>query len=440
MDLTNVKKIYFVGIGGIGMSAVAGIAKAKGFEVEGSDASDVYEPSKGVLDRYEIPYHIGYNSNNFNGADLVVTTSAVDQTHPEVVKALDMNVPVVSFAELLAELVKDKKQIMVVGTHGKGTTSGFIAYVLEKHKNSFFVGGVLTDLGTNFNYGSGPYMVIEGDEYKANFNDANPKFSYFNPEILLINNIEHDHPDMYPDLQSYLAAFRSLAEKMPETATIVYNEDDKNVFAAIADTKAKKVPFSLASPIPLIKEGKLPGKMYAYDYLGATTVLKQIGISDEEILAAIKEYSGIKRRYEILCEGDFVIVDDYAHHPTAVKETLEATKEKYSGRRIIAFMEPHTYSRTKETLPEMAHAFGAADMVYLAEVYPARENKLETSITSKEVMMEIMKNNPNVKYVADKHDALEQYSKEAKIGDVVVVMAVGSFNTLAYDLKERYGK
>ena len=444
MELGKIRKIYFVGIGGIGMSAVAGIAKAQGFEVEGSDATDVYEPSKGVLDKYAVPYHIGYSASNFDGADLVVTTSAVDQTNPELAKALENNIPVASFAELLAELVKDKKQVLVVGTHGKGTTAGLIAYAMLQENNCFFVGGVLTDLNTNFAYGKGPYMVIEGDEYKTNFDNNKPKFSYFNPDILLINNIEYDHPDMYPDLSAYKKAFQNLAESLPETSKIVYNADDANVVEVIQNAKAQKIEFSMSNLgsnlSALISQGKLPGKLYAYDYLAAVTVLKTLGYTEEWILPVLQKYSGIKRRYEIISQGNYTVIDDYAHHPTAVKATLDATKEKYAGRRVVAFFEPHTYSRTKETLSDLAQAFGSADLVYLAEVYPAREQKLPSSITGREVAAAIAVNNPNVRYVVNREEALREYSKETKPGDVIVVMAVGSFNTLAYDLKGKYGK
>ncbi len=437
MNLEKVKKIYFIGIGGIGMSAVAGIAHGKGFEVSGSDASDVYEPSKSVLDKHNIPYKIGYAAENLETADLVVTTAAVDRSNPEVAAAIHKNLPIVSFAELLAELVKDKKQILVVGTHGKGTTAGLLGYVLSKNEYaSFFVGAVLTDLNTNFHNGVGPYFIIEGDEYKSNFNDNKPKFSYFQPEILLINNLEHDHPDLYPDLPAYKKPFQELAESLPETAVIVYNSDDKNVLEVIKNSRAKKVAFSISDRSGLNNISlKLPGQVYAYDYLAAVTVLKTLGLESADFTALVSEYSGVKRRYEIIFENSYVIVDDYAHHPSAVKQTLEATKDKYPNRRVVAFFEPHTYSRTKETLPELAKAFGAADLVYIAEVYPAREQKLPSSITGQEVVDAIRASHPKTFLVKDKEEALAQYAGQMQEQDVIVVMAVGSFNKLAYDLK-----
>jgi UDP-N-acetylmuramate-alanine ligase len=437
MDLSAIKKIYFIGIGGIGMSATAGIAKAKGFDVSGSDSDEIYDPSRAVLDKYKIKYNVGYAPVNMEDADLVVTTAAVDETNPEVAAAMQRNIPIASYPEVLAELVKDKKRIVVVGTHGKGTTSGLISYCLKNLEDSgFFVGAVLTDLKTNFHFGKGQNFVIEGDEYKANFNDNKPKFAYYNPDILLINNIEFDHPDIYPDLDAFKKPFRELARSLNSEAIIIYNADDQNVLDVIADCNAKKIPFSAGQYEDNEADYKLPGKAYAYDYAAALTVLKQLGYEYPDLKNLVREYTGVKRRYEIIQEANPTIIDDYAHHPTAVKATLDASRDKYADRRIVCFFEPHTYSRTKETLAELETAFSSADKVYLAEVYPAREQKLATSITGKEVAMAIAKHHSNVEYVADKADALAKYEQIAQKDDVIVVMAVGSFNTLVYDLQK----
>ncbi len=464
IELSKIKKIYFIGIGGIGMSAAAGIAAAKGFKVCGADALDIYEPAKGVLDRNGISYKIGYAAENFTGADLVVASSAVDQSNPEYAAALRQNVPIVSFAELLAQLVADKKQIVVIGTHGKGTTAGLIAYVLKNIEDSgFFVGAVLQDLQSNYYCGQGPHFVLEGDEYKSGYDNLTPKFAYFNADILLINNIEFDHPDIYADLAAFKKPFIDLVSRLGRSATIVYNADDDNVLDVIKNSPAKKIGFSflrqsadILARLPRLQDNnfiisvsnheksfnfqtKLPGLPYAYDNLAAITVLIELGFAPRGIYLLIKNYSGVKRRYEIIYDHEITIIDDYAHHPTAVRETLEASRLKYPGRRIVCFFEPHTYSRTKETLAELQQAFSAADLVYIAEVYPAREQKLPSSVSGKEVVAAIAKNHPNVHYVSDKLAALQQFKAIVQPGDVIIVMAVGSFNTLVYDLRQNYG-
>jgi UDP-N-acetylmuramate: L-alanyl-gamma-D-glutamyl-meso-diaminopimelate ligase len=466
MNLQNIKKIYFIGIGGIGMSAVAGIAKAKGFDVSGSDATDIYQPSKGILDQFNISYKIGYAAENFQGADLVVVTPAVDRSNSEVAKAIALGIPIIGFAELLGVLTEDKKRIVVVGTHGKGTTSGLISHALKNLEDSgFFVGAVLNNLNTNFYFGKGKNFVIEGDEYKSAYNNTSPKFSYYSPDILLINNIEFDHPDLYPTLEAFKKPFAQLAEQMDQDGLIIYNQDDKNVREVIKNAKAKKLGFGFTKGAEILStkpeldstnpknyfklriswegqeyvfETRFPGMPYAYDNLAAITVLFSLGYKAQQLQKIVEEYAGVKRRYEIIEEGDITIIDDYAHHPTAVQQTLEATRQKYPNRRIICFFEPHTYSRTRETLSELETAFNSADLVYLAEVYPAREQKLPSSITGSEVVEKIAEHQPNVEYVKDKSDALEKFRSQVKKGDVIVVMAVGSFNTLVYDLKEAY--
>lgn len=441
MILENVKKIYFIGIGGIGMSAVAGIAKAKGFKVLGSDASDVYDPSKAVLDKYGISYNIGFDLKNIadfelSANDLVVVGAATDLENPELKYAKEQNLKIVGYPELLGLLVVDKKRIVVVGTHGKGTTSGLIAFALKALEDSgFFVGAVLADLQTNFYYGTGKNFVIEGDEYRSGVDDPKPKFAYYNPDLLLINNIEFDHPDIYKDLEAFKEPFKKLVSEMNEDSVIVYNADDTNVLEVVALSRARKVPFSLKEQ----KNYKLPGKAYAYDYLAAKTILETLGFDFASFEKYFLEYTGVKRRYELIYENNITIIDDYAHHPTAVRETLKATREKYPNRRIVCFFEPHTYSRTKETLPDLKKAFASADLVYIAEVYPAREQKLASSITGTDVVKGVSEYHKNVLFVSDKADALEKYRAEKKDGDVVIVMAVGSFNTLVYDLKKELG-
>ncbi|MHB8871154.1 MAG: UDP-N-acetylmuramate--L-alanine ligase [Candidatus Doudnabacteria bacterium] len=441
INLENTKKIYFIGIGGIGMSALAGIAKAKGFEVAGSDSNDIYDPSKAVLDKYGIKYHIGFDLKNivdFNLStnDLMVVGAATDKDNPELKYAQEQNFKIAGYPELLGVLVSDKKRIVVVGTHGKGTTSGLISFALKGLEDSgFFVGAVLTDIKTNFYYGSGKYFVIEGDEYRSGIDDQKPKFAYYNPDFLLINNIEFDHPDIYKDLDAFKKPFIDLVSGMNEETTIIYNADDLNVLDVISHTKAKKIPFSLTEQ----KNYKLPGKPYAYDYLAAKTTLETLGFNFQDFEQYFKDYTGVKRRYETIYDGNITIIDDYAHHPTAVRETLEATKEKYPNRRIVCFFEPHTYSRTKETLSDLERAFNSADLAYIAEVYPAREQKLESSITGQDVVNKVVEFNKNTYFVLDKQDALSKYRQQKKDGDVVIVMAVGSFNTLVDDLKKEFG-
>ena len=469
--MSEQKKLYFIGIGGIGMSAIAGIAAANGWEVKGSDSVEIYEPSKGVLDRFQIPYIQGYAQKNiedcFDGEnpELVVVTTAVNQDNPEVHFAMDNNLKIISYPEALNLVIGKQRQIVVVGTHGKGTTSGLIAHTLKTlHDSPFFVGGVLIDYGSNFYWGKGPDMTIEGDEYISSAFDQRPKFIQYKPSILLINNIEFDHPDIYPTLEDVKNAFKILVNNLDSSAIIVYNADDQNVLEVIKNSPNNKIGFGFKSgdyqaglsqlmsdssfAIPVSDAAhkeifsmrtQFPGELYAYDFLAAfATLLSAYPQTDLEQLQEIfASFHGIRRRYEIIgASNGITIIDDYAHHPTAVRKTIEATRAKFPDRRIICFFEPHTYSRTKETLPELATAFASADQVFIAEVYPAREQRLPSSISGAELVEAIKPNQPNTRLVATKAEALNEYMKISKPGDVIVIMAVGSFNLLANDIKE----
>lgn len=466
------KSFYFIGIGGIGMSAVAGIAAARGYDVAGSDADDVYDPSLSVLHRSAIPFAVGYRRENIAAAfggrpDAVVATSAVGDENPELSYAKEQGLRIISFPEALEEVASGMREIVVIGTHGKSTTTGLIGHMLQAlHGASFLVGAVLNNYQSNFNAGSGPDMVIEGDEYVASASDSRPKFMLYRPDILVVNNLEFDHPDAYHDLQAMKDAFALRVSTLPESATLVFNADDQTVCEIMKDAKCKLLSFGFSSG--MIRGGRsvlrsdgmfeftvtlpenfgagrkfslvsrFPGEAYAYNFLAATAaVLAAYPETDlEQLQELAASYTGVKRRFEAISEGDPYIIDDYAHHATAVRKTLEAARLKFPHRRIVCFFEPHTYSRTKETLPELAEAFGAADVTYIAEIYPAREKKLASSITGAEVLEAVRAFTPNAQYVADAADALRQYAAAAKPGDVVIVMAVGAFNRLAYNIRD----
>ncbi len=456
LELSKVKKIHFVGIGGIGMSAASGIAKAKGFEVSGSDSSDIYEPSLQVLKNHNIPYSIGYDSQNLGAPDLVVATAAVDLKNPEIFEAQKRGIKIVSYPELLGALTFDKRRIVVVGTHGKGSTSGLLGFALSNlNDSSFFVGGVLRNFNSNFHFGSGEDFVLEGDEYKSSAFDLSPKLLHYNANVLLLNNIELDHPDLYPDLASFKNIFKEAIQKLPEEGFLVYNADDQNVCELVSNSNSKAKKFSFGfedrqadffaerqnsgdgnftlkirhQNTEYLVTSKFPGLPYASNNLAAFATLFACGYEPQDFTKLFFEYDGLKRRFEILFENPFVLIDDYAHHASAVKATLEAAREKYPGRKITCFFEPHTYSRTKETLPELANAFGSADSVYIAEIYPAREIQMPGSITGAQVVFEISKTHKNCHLVKDHKEAFAEISKNITRGEVVIAMTVGDQGT-----------
>ncbi len=471
INLDQVNKIYFIGIGGIGMSAAAGLAKSMGFEVSGSDSKEIYSPAKEVLDGYKINYTAGYGEENAKKfqADLYVLSAGEGMGNPEIKYVVDNGLPHVSFAELLYYLNKDKIRIVVTGTHGKSTTSGLLGYLLKDLDNgSFFTGAVLNNLNSNFHEGDGHYIVFEGDEYKSEFDDPTPKFHYYKPDILVLTNLEYDHPDIFENLEALEQEFEQLISNLPEDGLIVYNADDPNLSRLVhksevssisfgieneADFKVEKIEYGeytdfeitnkfskdiLGKTLGLTENYKiqLPGKINVYNSLAAISTLRALGFQPDQLALSLLSFTGLKRRFEIVgIKNGITLIDDYAHHPTAVKETLDAARLKFSKAKIWAVFEPHTFSRTKATLKDLAKSFNSADEVLISEIYPAREKVQDATITGQEVVEAIQSKNP-VRLIKNKEQALDILKKEAKAGDVLVVMAVGAFNKLAYELKE----
>ncbi len=506
IDLEKVKNIYFIGIGGIAMSATAAIAKGLGFTVLGSDSAQIYPPSSDVLKQAGIEYFSGYSLEQVKGsqADLFVISAGENKNNPEVEYVYSKNLPHVGLAELMYHFAQKQLRVVVAGTHGKTTTSGLMGYLLKNlDDSSFMVGGVLQNTTANFYLGQGHYFVFEGDEYKEGFDDPTPKFQYYHPDILVLTNLEFDHPDMFADFAAMEAEFSELIDKMPEDGLIVYNADNADLAKLVhrsnissvsyaidneADFKVKNIQygeftqhqFLLGSSNELEKKSyttqskigagytkfevinkfstdstakllglsehyqiQLPGKINVYNALACIAALRSLGFAKEQLTLDLLAFKGIKRRFEVVgVKNGITIIDDYAHHPTAVRETLDAAKLKYPQSKIWAVFEPHTFSRTKATLPDLAKSFDSADEVLISEIYPARESAKDATITSQDVIDAIKEHNTKYKirntlrFVKDKAQALDILRDGLKPSDVVIIMAVGGFNRLAYDLKE----
>ena len=468
--LTPGARIYFVGIGGIAMSGAANIAKHFGFDVTGSDSKEVYSPAKGVLDKSDIKYFKGYDADHIKNskADLFVLSAGEDLQNPEVKFIIDKDLPHIGLAELLYYLAKGKLRIVVTGTHGKSTTTGLLGHLLKNlDDSSFMAGAVLQNYESNFYTGDGHYFVFEGDEYKEEFDNPTPKFHYYNPDILVLTNLEFDHPDLFPSLEALEQEFRLLIEKLPEDGLIVYNADDINISKLAHESNVSSIGFGIHNDadfkVEQIQYGsdfttievinkfsksvsskllgqteqykiQLPGQINVYNALACIAILRSLGFSQEQISLDLLSYQGVKRRFEVVgLKNGVTIVDDYAHHPTAVKETLEAARLKFPKSKIWAIFEPHTFSRTKATFDGLVKSFDSADEVLISDIYPAREKKSDATITSEEVVKAIK---GKARLVHNKQEALNILKSELKASDTVIIMAVGDFNRLAYELKE----
>jgi UDP-N-acetylmuramate--L-alanine ligase len=497
-------KLYFIGIGGIAMSATASIAAKAGFEVSGSDSKELYSPAKDVLDKSKIKYFLGYSEAQVKAAsaDLYILSAGESENNPEVKYIYDQNFPHCGLAELLYYIAKDKLRVVVAGTHGKSTTTGLLGHLLKNlDDSSFMTGAVLQNYQSNFHLGDGHYFVFEGDEYKEEFDDPTPKFHYYKADVLVLTNLEYDHPDLFSSLEALEQEFRLLIEKMPEDGLIVYNADDAILTRLVHESNISSVSFGIENEADFSAGGgsasggkddqiqfgeftaievinkfskavsskllgqteqykiQLPGKINVYNALATIATLRSLGFAQDQIALDLITYQGVKRRFEVVgVKNGVTIIDDYAHHPTAIRETLDAARLKYFekgiGKRqeaigglsltpkLWAVFEPHTFSRTKATFTDLVKSFDAADEVLISDIYPARESIKDATITTDEVIAAIkthnsqLKTKNSVRHIRNKQEARGILKAEAKPGDVVVVMAVGDFNRLAYELKD----
>lgn len=462
----NPQSVYFIGIGGIGMSAAAGMAKELGWDVAGSDSKTIYDPAKGVLDKYFIDYHIGYDAEHFRAQtyDVYVASAGEDLSNPEVAFLRSQGIPLKSLSEFLYELHQDVLRVMVSGTHGKSTTTAMLGTILQTIDDSSFVAGaVLQHSGSNFHVGNGHYFVVEGDEYKALFDDPTPKFQQYQPDITLLTNLEFDHPDVFASLDELKQEFALLLQRMPDDGLIAYNADSVALAELVHGTNIGSVSFGLHNPADYMASNieyrptgtsfdvvsrpenatetieryttQLYGEMNVYNALGVIALLRTLGFSADQIQTGLDRFQGIKRRLELKnLSGGIRVYDDYAHHPTAVAEAIASLRQTFPESRIWAVFEPHTYSRTMATLTELTKAFADADQVIIAEIYPAREQRSLANISGQDVVDAVTQEHSAVQYAADRSAALALLEPHLTAGDVVLVMAVGNFNLLADDL------
>lgn len=422
MDLNKVKKVYFIGIGGIGMSAVARMFLHQGKQVYGSDmgSSKITEE----LTKLGAKIHIGNPETTLpEGLDVVVYTVAISETHPEFVFAKSKNIPVISYPESLGLISKDKFTIAVAGTHGKTTTTAMIAQVLiEAGLDPTVIVGSLLKSGTNFIAGKSKYLVVEACEYKRSFLNIKP-------DIAVITNIDDDHLDYYKNLAGIQEGFSEFIHGIRQGGILVTNLGDKNVKPILSTFSAKVIDYiSVQENISL----GVPGQHNIKNAKAALVVADQLGIPKEKILSGLKNFTGTWRRFEKIGEtgSGALVYDDYAHHPTEIRATLDAAREKFPDERIIAVFQPHLYSRTKEHFKEFGSALAPANQTLILPIYAAREPK-DPSISNQILVQEIQKEGVHATAFETFENAKEFLNSNLKRGDVVFTIGAGDIHKLS---------
>jgi len=438
----SIRKIHFVGIGGIGMSGIAEILLNQGFEVSGSDLT-LTEVTKRLTELGAAIYE-GHSPENVKDADVLVYSSAVIPDNPEVRAAADRNIPIIKRAEMLAETMRMKYGIGIAGTHGKTTTTSMVGLTLTEGgiDPTIIVGGKLSGLGgTNARLGNGEFIVVEADEFDRTF-------LKLTPTIAAITTLESEHLDTYKDLDDIKTAFIEFANKVPFYGFVVLCLDEtalqdiipqinKTIFTygttAQADVRAVDIEYEgFSSQYNVIYKGKelgriklnLPGKQYVKNSLVAVTIGMELGIDFLIIKKALEKFTGVYRRFETKYKNDILVLDDYAHHPTETTVTLAGIRAAWDRRLVVVF-QPHLYSRTKDFYQDFGKSFLNSDVFVCTDIYPAREKPIEG--VSGEMIANVTKKlgHKNVHYVADKNEIPNKLMQLKKKDDIIITMGAG---------------
>ena len=445
--LNNRRHLHFVGIGGIGMSGMAEFLYNHGFKITGSDIKKSTCTKK--LSKYKnIKIYYSHNGNNIENCELLIYSSAINIENSEIREAMKKNIPIMKRSELLGELIKIKDiSIGVSGTHGKTTTSSMLGSILyeDKKNPTLIIGGIVNKFNSNNITGSGDIIVVEADEFDKSFLNLSPTYA-------IINNLDLEHLDSYDDLDDLLNSFLEFANSIPFYGKISINIDSKNVktisngikkpiitfgIKENADITAEEISYNnnfTKFTVNIKNENKkyniilsCPGEHNIYNALSAISIANELNISKSSIINGLNNYSGVRRRFEIKYDKEFMIIDDYAHHPIEVSETIKAARNGWN-RRIISIFQPHLFSRTKSFHKQFAIALEQSDIIIITDIYPAREKPIN-GVTSK-LILDHLKHFENIFYVPNKKEIPNMIYDIIEENDIIITMGAGDINSI----------
>jgi len=457
IDWSAVKRIHLIGVCGTGMGSFAGMLKAAGYEVTGSD-ENVYPPMSTQLERWGIRAFSGYGAENLDRArpDVVVVGNVVRAANPEAAAVRERGIPQVSFPAALGELfLAPRHSVVIAGTHGKTTTSAMMGFLLFRagRDPSFLVGGVTRDFDGNFRLGQGPHFVVEGDEYDTAYFDKGPKFLHYRPRTAVLTSCEMDHADIYRDEEHYRSAFERFVRLLPrdgflaacstwasvaEMARAAACDVETYSVERPADWEARELALGAGgASFVLCRRGRalgpvrLPvgGAHNVENALGVAAAATRLGLSYEELAAGFLEFRGVRRRQEVRgAAGGVTVVDDFAHHPTAVARTLAAIRGSFPGSRLLACFEPRSNtSRRSLHQAEYARSFGDASSVFVLRPAPTDRVPEAERLDVDRLAADVSAGGTPARACATVEEMVDAVRAEARPGDVVVAMSNGAF-------------
>jgi len=464
LDRAHLKHLHFLGIAGTGMGTVAAMFREIGLQVTGSDQA-VYPPMSDFLRERGIVFHEGYAEKNLSPKpDLAIVGNALSRGNPELEAVLTHRIPFVSLPELLRGwFLYRSRNLVVTGTHGKTTTSTMLAFLLEKGglQPSWFIGGVPVDLPGGCHHGKGPFWVLEGDEYDTSFADKRSKFLHYLPELVILNNVEFDHADIYPDIAAIQKSFRQLLQTVPKNGLALINADDPKAIEVAKDAPCEILEVGAgpqaAARYQILKQDptgsdfslhgqkfhlKLAGKHNVHNASMAISAAHTVGLSLSQIAEILPLFQGVRRRLEVRAEAKGItLVDDFGHHPSALRESIAALRHRYPGRRLWALFEPRSNTTRRGIFQnELAQSLSAADGLYITEV--ARKDQLDpqTCLNPQKIAEDVRQAGREAYFLPGPDEILHDLMPRLKSGDVVAVFTNGSFGGLVGKLAESLKK
>lgn len=461
---SEIKSVHFVGICGTAMASTAAALKDKGLTVTGSD-QNVYPPMSTFLAERGLEVMNGYGERNLaHKPSLVVIGNAISRGNPEAEHCLDHKLRFCSLPDLLREFfIRGRRCLVVSGTHGKTTTTSLLAWVFEHNglNPSYLIGGIPNNFGQGARFTESEWFIIEGDEYDTAFFDKRSKFIHYLPEVAIVNNVEFDHADIFPDLASIQKTFSHFIRLVPRNGLLLGNGDDPHLAPlldvtfcpvkrfglgdnnAVHATNVRLGPTASEFEIPSAKfHLNLAGEFNVRNALAVVAAAKHFGLSNKQIQSAFDTFKGVKRRMEVRgISGGVTVIDDFAHHPTAIRETLRALRLKYAHEKIWAVFEPRSNTTRRNVFQlELAESFAQADGVVVSQVARLELLKPEERLDPVMLMADLKGAGKDAAYLPDADSIVAHLAGKAQGGDIIVVFSNGGFGGIHAKLLDRLGR